>query len=580
MEDDMCEILKIENIIDKEKLEEQIKGGWEMLTDAYKDEHVIVHKNDPGGDFITKFKHMNTIDEELVLGILGVIRKHIIKKMFKCVISDSKYKGVNHTYNAAGSTNLTSDYDLSISGPYSNEIMWKMFQIFLTSWKKAIPHSFDTNIYTGATSYYIDGIIRDNDKRIQQFENHDGEKLFLMVPISDKDKENLFTWACVKLIEAGIKPTDEKNKLNKLLINARALKNAMNTKYCDRDIIIKDESGKEIDIVKYDDETKKIIKNYYLQYLFGKPVEDYLHGRETIKGKLINPDPINSTDENENNLFYLRGLNNFFSSEAYYTDATVYAIVLEEQLHYNNLNLNAETYLAAAIENLGDFIHHIHNAMKEGDDEKKKKKILIKFSKYLYRFNLMVGYYYQRKGNPDNKFIGKSHDINKYVIPLRATYVIEGKKAEKAFEILNYKSDLREYVENVKKEYLSNINEMMSNKEVVDEDVIDESVIQGAYDIDQVDENEQLDETGQLDENEQVEDKQVEDNIFKPFNDLIMKNLTNVNKKAKLSVGGDLENKFKKKFKKTVNKQLRKKRKKKTMKKRKKRKNRTFKKLK
>ncbi|MAR49599.1 MAG: hypothetical protein CML42_00560 [Rhodobacteraceae bacterium] len=465
MNDDFCEILRIENIIDKKKLEEQIKNGWEILTEAYKDDHVIVHKNDHGGDFITKFKHMNTIDEELVLGILGVIRKHIIKKMFKCIVSQPKYKNFNHTYNAAGSTNITSDYDLSISGPYSNEIMWKMFLLFLNSWGEAIPHSFDTNIYTGATSYYIQGTIRDNDKRIQQFENHDGEKLFLMVPISDKDKENLFTWACVKLIEAGIEPTDKKNTLNKLLNKAKALKNALNTKYCNGDIKIKDETGEEIDIGGFDDATAKIIKNYYLQYLFGKPVEDYLHGRETITGKLINPQPINNIDENENNLFYLRGLNNFFSSEAYYTDATVYAIVLEEQLHYHTLNLNAETYLAAAIENLGDFIHHIHKAMKEGDDENKKKKILIKFSKYLYRFNLMVGHYYQTKGDSDNKFIRNAHDINKYVIPLRATYVIHGMKAKKAFEILKYKLGLKEYVKKIKKEYLSIINEMMSNKE-------------------------------------------------------------------------------------------------------------------
>lgn len=517
----LCEVLQIENIIDKNKLKEQIEEGWENLTEAYKDEHVIVHKNDHGGDFITKFKHMDTIDEELVLGILGVIRQHVVKKMFKCI---SQTYNEKHTYNAAGSTNITSDYDLAISGPFSNEIMWKMFQLFLKSWGKSIPHSFDTNIYTGATSYYTKDII--NDERIQKFENHDKEELFLMVPKSDKDKENLFTWACVKLIEAGINPTDENNKLNNLLNKAQSLKNALNTKYCNANIDIKDENSTIIDISTYDDKTKKIIKNYYLQYIFGKPVEDYLHNRGDTK-ELKNPMPINDIDENENNLFYLRGLNNFFSSEAYYTDATVYAIVLEEQLHYNNLNLNAETYLASAIENLGDFIHHISGGMKENNDENKNKKLLIKFSKYLYRFNLMLGHYYEKMGDNENPFIKKAHDINKYVIPLRATYVINGRKAEIAFEKLDYTPDqsLKKYVENIKEDYLLHISKIMSKD-------------------------------NQHDKKEEQKLSFLE----------------------RLFTGG--VKKFKKKFKKQVNKQLRKKRKKKTMKKKKKRKNRTFKKLK
>tara|TARA_X000000950_G_scaffold284891_1_gene389151 strand:+ start:30801 stop:32423 length:1623 start_codon:yes stop_codon:yes gene_type:complete len=535
----LCEVLQIENIIDKNKLKAQIEEGWEKLTEAYKDEHVIVHKNDHGGDFITKFKHMNTIDEELVLGILGVIRQHVVKKMFKCISQNYNEK---HTYNAAGSTNITSDYDLAISGPFSNEIMWKMFQLFLKSWGKSIPHSFDTNIYTGATSYYTNDII--NDERIQKFENHDKEQLFLMVPKSDKDKENLFTWACVKLIEAGINPTNENSNLNNLLQKAQSLKNALNTKYCNVNIDIKDENSTIIDISKYDDKTKKIIKNYYLQYIFGKPVEDYLHKRVIA---LINPMPMNDIVNlkwlDENNLFYLRGLNNFFSSEAYYTDATVYAIVLEEQLHYNNLNLNAETYLASAIENLGDFIHHISGGMKENNDENKNKKLLIKFSKYLYRFNLMLGHYYEKIGQADNQFIKTAHDINKHVIPLRATYVINGRKAERAFKKLDYSSDqsLKKYVENIKEHYLSHISEIMSK-------------------------------------DNQHDKKEEDDNITNVISSDLPDHSNIQEKSEELLTGG--VKKFKKKFKKQVNKQLRKKRKKKTMKKKKKRKNRTFKKLK
>ena len=56
-------------------------------------------------------------------------------------------KTENNEYIAVGSNNITSDYDISILGPDSNEIMWKMFNLFLNKYQDALPFSFDTNIY-------------------------------------------------------------------------------------------------------------------------------------------------------------------------------------------------------------------------------------------------------------------------------------------------------------------------------------------------------------------------------------------------------------------------------------------------
>ena len=314
-QNDFCKSLKVENIVDHKKLDEGIKTGWEELTNGYKENnnnpHYKIHDTNSNENFITKFRNMDKMDEELVLGILGVIRRHTVSKIFQCVTNNDKYKDLKHTYNAAGSTNLTSDYDLSISGPYSNEIMWEMFKLFLISWDKTMPHSFDTNIYTGSTSYYDESLTTVIPDNIRTFDNYDGEKMFLMVPHSQEDKNNLFTWACVKLIEAKIDET-ERNKLKTYLDKAKNLNDAIKEKYCDSNLEAPELKaifeGKE-----YGDDTKKTVKNYYLQYLFGKPVEEYLHKRVD---KLKNPMPINPANNSENNLFYLRGLNNFFSSEA------------------------------------------------------------------------------------------------------------------------------------------------------------------------------------------------------------------------------------------------------------------------
>ena len=479
IEKHMCKMLKVESIINHKQLDEGIRNGWEELTNTYKksnDTHYTIHDNHSNESFITKFRNMDKMDEELVLGILGVIRRHTVRKMFQCIstqpISESKdFSKHKHTYNAAGSTNLTSDYDLSIYGPYSNEIMWEMFKMFLGAWDKTIPHSFDTNIYTGASSYVNNKsgermIIE--DKKIKEFKNYDGEELFLMVPETKEDSECLFTWAGLKLIEAGIKPDDIKGKkLNSILVKSKKLNEVIKKNYCNNDKKY-DELEKILNKKEYDDITKKTIKNYFLQYMFGIPTEEYIHKRVD---KLVNPMPIQDIDLDQNNLFYLRGLNNFFSSEAYYTDATVYAIVFELQLHYH-LELDSNTYLAAAIENLGDFLHHTKEGLKENMSKEDERKLLIKYSKYIYRINVMLKNLYKKKGDEEKRkhFKTISKQINEEVIPLRATYVIKNERGEfkDVFsKILHFNDNdnLKDYIEKIKNTYLKDINDAIDDNE-------------------------------------------------------------------------------------------------------------------
>ena len=66
--------------------------------------------------------------------------------------------------------------------------------MFLGAWDKTIPHSFDTNIYTGASSYVNNKsgermIIEDKKKKNLKIMT---AKLFLPVPKTKEDSECLF----------------------------------------------------------------------------------------------------------------------------------------------------------------------------------------------------------------------------------------------------------------------------------------------------------------------------------------------------------------------------------------------------
>ena len=84
---------------------------------------------------------------------------------------------------------------------------------------------------------------------------------------------------------------------------------------------------------------------------------------------------------------------------------------MEEELNYSDRNEDIKKliYIIAAIENLGDMFKHIKN--EPGEIE----KILIKYSKYIYRFYYVIsklGY---------ERYRLKALEIKKYILPFRQT---------------------------------------------------------------------------------------------------------------------------------------------------------------
>ena len=116
---------KLSDIISDDKLINYLNKGWEALSDDYKksgkevEQKTVENMNNPQDQQNLTGKKTK-FDKAIVLKILGAIREHIVQKIFYQSEGDEN-KG-NNNYFAAGSTNITSDYDISITGPQAKRV--------------------------------------------------------------------------------------------------------------------------------------------------------------------------------------------------------------------------------------------------------------------------------------------------------------------------------------------------------------------------------------------------------------------------------------------------------------------------
>jgi hypothetical protein len=149
---------------------------------------------------------------------------------------------------------------------------------------------------------------------------------------------------------------------------------------------------------------------------------------------------------------------NYFSSEAYYTSSAVNTIVVQNQLNVDlqfsdrDTNIIRCTYLISAIENLGDMLNHIQHEKSE------MKKLLIKYSKYLYRIYYSLG----KLGLIE--FKNKAINIKSKIFPYRKTYNIEKADKDKIFETIDYQEENKEiYINKIKKNILEIIESQFNS---------------------------------------------------------------------------------------------------------------------
>jgi hypothetical protein len=502
---------KLSEIITEKKLQEYFDKGWEALSDDYKksgkeiDMEDMKWKKKSPREQVQQFGDLPKRDKGILLKILGALREHMINKIFKRHETNKKVEGKNE-YFAAGSTNITSDYDLAVSGPDGNEIMWLMFKTFLKHYKESLPYAFDSNLYSSPlyihTTIAGEKLEKVRPKKLPDDENNSfggfprldynghGNRQFTLVPQTDDEMNEELEWAGLKLlhkVNGQIREYDDEQnypRLKAILDRSVILKEHL-MKLCE------DEEKNEQYQVFFtfgefaflnpsendDDKTKKkkaesklVFKNYWMQYKAQKLCQDYIYNnkpfpedkKETVGEKL------------KNNIFYYSNKANYFASEAYYTSSAVNTVVVENQLK-TNLDYSNEKYkikckIAAAIEQIGDMTHHIEHKSVKKDDPESLQKIIVKFSKYIYRFWYILG---SIGGEQYEPYAALANKINDRIIPHRAKYDVDKIKPEewKLLDVTDYKENSeaakKKWLLGVRKHMLGKIEELLRASEML-----------------------------------------------------------------------------------------------------------------
>ena len=159
------------------------------------------------------FSNVDHYIQECLLENLGSLRKLIIHRLFCNIVEGLNNEQCYNEYVAMGSTNITSDYDLTIKGSTSNNVMWKMFVKFIDLYGVTLPYAFDTNLYSSPLHLYTQPeclnvtaskkvpFINPNLKKQGYYLEYD-TKNFTFVP-SNKDEIDMeLQFAFLKLSEA------------------------------------------------------------------------------------------------------------------------------------------------------------------------------------------------------------------------------------------------------------------------------------------------------------------------------------------------------------------------------------------
>jgi hypothetical protein len=469
----VCPDFTLSNLITDDLLQGYMDKGWGKITEIYKEklvyeanrkrrsespililEPLVLRGSDSPSRsrVVQSFEEHHLDQQELILELLGSIRKYLVKTIFSSIVK-TYIKNNDNELSSFGSENITSDFDVSIIGPNANEIMWKMFVTFLAKYSDALPEAFDTNIYSSPIYIHRNkSLYLPLQCKISLPQKVDyGDRHFILLPFTDEDFEVELTWAFVKIID-HLQVTLP--RLKKYIEEAKRYKQAMDLI---EDKIKTNEVLREISLQTnlhpantITTETKEIIRRYYLQYLWQEPIQKYVYSIDAKQSYIKQEITLPKKCFPEKNFFFYANIPNYFSSDAYYTSSSVATIVIEIQ---NKLKLNLNNrvprikkgiYVIAAIENLGDMITHIKRTTKEleinlePDKNKRIEKIkimLIKYSKYLFRI------YDCLAKLDDIVFEIKAKNIKSFVLPFRKNLDLKLADYNCAFDYLYYVND-------------------------------------------------------------------------------------------------------------------------------------------
>ena len=375
---------------------------------------------------------------EKLLIKLGEFRKFTVKNLFDLAleniandanlsIEDIKKQ---HFFIEAGSTNVTSDYDITISGPYCSQVIKHMFEIYYDQFQTVLPVGFDSNLYPGTASFTtIDGLHSDFATEGSppkgflhiplNIGGQYGEKTMLL-PIITKVNEGTnddastiqnYQWACSKLHD-GLSQlydnnyeslVDSFNNFKSFLADGKKISDFCKDKFC------KMPETDDTNTHKLTIEANSLKKSYTDMWTHCDALDKYY--REGLKSTLPH-ERMSGLDELKKYINTPLGYSNLVAwlcSEAYYSSFTVYAIVVCLQLGYSGDGFITDIWLVAIIENLADLIKHMLHTISHSEQEHNNniseneyKKMYITYSKYYYRIYYCLTQYYSMV-NDDKK---------------------------------------------------------------------------------------------------------------------------------------------------------------------------------
>ena len=440
-----------------------IEKGWQELVNDYNNDN-------------SKLDNITEKDKEIKLELYGSFRKYLVHNFICSAITTISQKlnipiktiRNRNIYQAVGSTNITSDYDVNILGPDSHDIMRIVFNEFYEKNKTVIPYAFDTNLYTTPLCYVPDKInydlIKDEPFKVYIFQD---KQYITLVPKNKKEINVELQFAFMKLYQS-IGKTKFNEKLEKYFkVTNNHHKDddiiAFHTKEKSLNVYFENHNENTISKQQTDDAFYKILNNtkkkdnkyynnlhvahdYLEQYKYSKLCTDYVYNR------LNKNKSCDMLIEDTSRLFEYCNKSNYWSSEAYYCCSTVNVVVLELQMgikmnYLEYLNNNKSNnyiirgiYLSSLLENLSDFLSHIGNHTKDTKEDYQK---LIKYSKYIQRIYFSLKRIYEIldvNESKKNKYVSIFNKMTSEIIPLRKIKNITKSHINLMMKIIGIKS--------------------------------------------------------------------------------------------------------------------------------------------
>lgn len=321
-----------------------LSQGWESQTDLFE-------KSRSCKERCLRSDAKKQKNLALRLEFLGALRKMVVHNLFECANDQPNVT----TYKAFGSTNRTSDYDLTILGPNAPNVIEHMSKMFKMQYKTSLPKAFDSNIY--CTGYY-------SSKRSNP--QIPGK----ILPVGKGNRVGIFS---VEAVDSNTRTLQERFALLKIY-------------EADKKILARMVAADKVAPVR---RLAEALQNE-LQKSKGSNKTERMYSMLVRRAKQYFPQMYTRkkyTTSQTASLFENSCAAGWASVEAYCTPASVAVVVLELQAGYTFQNargravpLQKHTYKCAALENFGDFVHHAKGM--RGSD---LRHILLKLSKYIYR---------------------------------------------------------------------------------------------------------------------------------------------------------------------------------------------------